>query len=99
MTITEIKEANARAGQYFFSRETMRFFRSKVVSRVYGPDSEGMYYFVTSEQFVSSDGVAAPRRFTVRQFNPETAHINSLEFQAHAEREGAMTAAREVAKT
>jgi hypothetical protein len=69
-TITDIKGINADHGLHFFERGTMRFFRSKVERGVYqGP---GGIYFVTSEQFVGSNGIADRRKYTVRKFKPET---------------------------
>ena len=76
MYIDEIKQANARAGYYFFAPATMRFFRSRVSSTIY--QGVGGIYFITSEQFVDSNGVRASRRFTVRQFNPITGMIKSV---------------------
>ena len=69
-TISDIKEINAAHGLHFFERSTMRFFRSKTERGVYqGP---GGIYFITSEQFVGSDGHAEPRKYTVRCFSPES---------------------------
>jgi hypothetical protein len=50
-----------RATGYFFSPETMRFFNSIVEPRVYGGR-----LFITSEQFVASDGTEFPRFWTIR---------------------------------
>ena len=44
MTIDMIKANNLLAGQYFFSRDTMRFFKSKVYPTIYGGK-----YFITRE--------------------------------------------------
>ncbi len=75
-TITEIKAINVAKGQHFFERSTMRFFNSKVERGVYqGP---GGIYFVTSEQFVGSDGHRAPRKYTVRVFDPETGGCSTV---------------------
>src|SRR5262245_48465902 len=96
MTITEIKERNKAAGYHFFERSTMRFFNSKIESRVYvGPNG---IYFVTSEQFVRSNGIADPRKHTVRQFNPETSDINTVtKFNEIRFRDDALAKARELA--
>ncbi len=75
-TITDIKSINAAYGQHFFDPSTLRFFRSKILPAVYqGP---GGVYFVTSEQFVGSDGRAAARKFTVRKFVPETGGCSTV---------------------
>jgi hypothetical protein len=61
-TIAEIKEANKAIGHFFFEPASMRFFKSKIASRtVYGG-----HFFITSEQFVGSDNIAQPRRYTIR---------------------------------
>ena len=55
---------------HFFDRDTMRCFRSRILTEVYhGP---GGIYFVTSEK-----GPDEVRRYTVRRFDPETATINT----------------------
>ena len=60
-TVSEIIELNKERGRFFFSPETMMFFSSRIEgNRVYGTK-----YFVTSEQFESSDG-DLPREYTVR---------------------------------
>lgn len=52
---------------HWFDADAARFFRSILPKLAfYGP---GGVYFVTSEQFVGSDGVAAPRRYTVRAWH------------------------------
>lgn len=65
MTIDQIMHANAQAGQFFFSPDTLRFFASRVSRRTYvAPD--GTTYFVTSERFRSIAHGDGPRRYTVR---------------------------------
>jgi hypothetical protein len=58
--LTEVKQANKAIGNHFFGKDTTRFFRSK-----YGELFNGCY-FITSEQFVGSDGIADPRKYTLR---------------------------------
>ena len=67
-TMDEIKSVNAAAGYHYFDASTMRFFRSRVGDTVY--QGHGGVYFVTSEQFVASDGTRFPRKYTVRLFYP-----------------------------
>ena len=59
MTITEIRKAAEEAGSFFFSADTMRFFKSRVHLTTY----DGIFgtFFVTSEMFPNGQ-----RRFTVR---------------------------------
>jgi hypothetical protein len=60
--VNEIKQLARDCGNHFFAPDTMRFFRSRVGSKVYAGK-----YFITSEQFVDSRGVAEPRRYTLRK--------------------------------
>ena len=82
---------------HYFDKETMRFFRSRVLSQVF-PGKEEVY-FVTSEQFVGSNGIPAPRMFTVRAFNPETDNIRTVEPFNKLTRYKALRVARELAET
>lgn len=84
-TIAQVKRANATAGQYFFSAETVRFWGSKVESSVYQNCC-----FVTSER----DYTGEKRLYTVRRFHPHNGHISTVgEFQAYATKEAAKAAA------
>lgn len=75
-TIDLIREADRRAGRYFFSASTMRFFSSRVLPSVY--EGPGGIYFLTSEQFRGSDGVSAPRKYTIRKFTPDPVDIRTV---------------------
>lgn len=57
-TISDIKRANKNAGQHWFEPATMRFFNSRVGSRVI----EGRY-FISSEQFNGD----TERLYTIRE--------------------------------
>lgn len=70
-TIQEIERWNDWSGHYFFTPDTKRFFRSRILDEVFqGP---GGVYFVTSERF----GPEAPRRYSVRQFHPSTGEVDT----------------------
>lgn len=56
-TVDDIIAANRASGGYFFSSDTMRFFRSRVLAGVIGG-----CLFITSERSHRD----APRRYTVR---------------------------------
>lgn len=76
-TIEDIKAANKAAGLYYFEPDTMRFFKSRVSSRVYqGP---GGVFMVTSEQFSDFEGNTAERRYTVRQFFPDSGKVCNVD--------------------
>jgi len=75
-TIDAIRESDHRAGRYFFSADTMKFFDSRVLPTVY--EGPGGVYFITSEKFRGSDGVSAPRKYSVRQFIPDPVDIRTV---------------------
>lgn len=98
MTIAKIKRGSLDAGSHFFEPGTMRFFSSRVLDRVhYGAD--GVYFFVTSEQFVPSSGPAHARRYTVRKWDKSNpSQVETVgEFQQYGSRAAAHRAAAELA--
>ena len=61
--VHEIKLHNIKVGQHFFDEGAMRFFSSRVHSKVYGGR-----FFVTSEQDAHEYGAwNGERRYTVRE--------------------------------
>lgn len=88
--VTALRAAYTRMAEpeaYWFSPDTMRFFRSRLDRTAYV--GTGGCYFVTSEQFNDS----APRLYTVRVWRGKK--IDTVgEFQEYA----TLTAAREAAK-
>ena len=86
-----------RHSGYFFSKDTMRFFRSRVLWQVFAGTKE--VYFVTSEQFQSSTGYRAPRKYTVRAYNPETDDIRTVQPFNDLTRSRALRIARDLAET
>jgi len=77
MNIDDIKKANAEAGLYFFSEDTLRFFSSRTGTTVYGvfrSGTPGGQYFITSER----DDCNSPRMFTVRRYDPVTHDISTV---------------------
>ena len=93
--IQEIREANKVAGQHYFDKDTMRFFRSRVAKVTHsGP---GGIFFVTSEQFDAT----SPRLFTVRSFDTATGHCDTApgcEFQEYKTGDGAHRRAKKLAE-
>lgn len=84
-TITEMKEINQEKGYYFFERDTMRFFRSKIETAA---NDAGI--FVTSEQ--PPDGA---RKYTLRLFDHITGNVETVgEFMQYTHREDALLARR-----
>jgi len=65
-SISEIKTKNKEVGEHFFDDSTMNFFESKISNKTFGN------YFVTSEC-----GPSGLRRYTVREFNPNTGSIKT----------------------
>lgn len=91
-TIAEIKDANARAGLYFFERDTMGFFSS----RVEGQQVFGGRYFITSEQFRPSSGPASPRKYTIREARATGDVRTAGKFQAFGSSAEARAVARQL---
>jgi hypothetical protein len=77
----------------YFSRDTMRFFRSRVMDTVY-PGG----YFVTSERYSDSH----PRLYTLHRVTRNSAGNGAIEtvgeFQQYPTRAAAITAAKRAAK-
>jgi hypothetical protein len=67
-TISELKEKNKAIGNYFFSKNTMKFFNSKIESAILKSK-----YFITSED--NWDG--SKREFTIREFKETGEIINN----------------------
>jgi len=84
LTIADVKRHNKEAGQFFFSKDTMRFFQSRIESTLYKN-----HCFITSEQC----GETSPREYTVRHYNVETGRIETVTAQLYN-----LETAREIAK-
>lgn len=83
-SMRRLREANADAGKFFFSRGAMRFFNTRIETKVIGG-----WYFVTSEQYSDE----TPRLFTVRKANEDGSEIDTIgEFQAYETKADAKSA-------
>src|SRR4051794_19932627 len=88
-TVEQIKQANRDAGQHFFSPDTMRFFKSRVMDFV-----TGGRFFVTSEQ----NGYSDPRMWSIREAMPDGTIESYSEFQQYSSGAVAKRAAKQAAK-
>ena len=61
---------------HWFSPPTKRFFRSRIGSQVY--QGLGGIYFVSSEQYRTFAGPLAPRKYTVRRYDPLADTISTI---------------------
>lgn len=94
-TVAAIRADSLSKGHHWFSRDTMRFFKSRVLRGVW-PSFDGLYYFVSSEQrgFRPEDG----RGYSVRAYNPATGGVTTVgEFNGYSTPRAARKAAREIA--
>ena len=82
---TEIRQANADCGHYWFSPDTLRFFNSRIGLTVFGGR-----YFWTSEQYDWN----SPRRYTIREATADGMISTVGEFQAYATSQDAIRAIR-----
>ena len=84
-SLADVKELNREAGQYFFSRDTMRFFKSTIET---GLLKGG--YFITGE---SQSSYASGRKYTARKVDFLNGSIETLgEFHSFSTRDGAKDA-------
>jgi len=83
-SVDQIKQTNARLGHYWFTPEAMRFFDSRILSRVYGGR-----LFVSSERFDDE----SPRRYTIRAVANDGSVSTVGAFQQYGSRREAITAA------
>lgn len=60
-SIDEIIKKNKNIGQYWFSTDTMKLFKTRISSKIYGGK-----YFVTSDIFMYNK-----RLYTVREAKPD----------------------------
>jgi len=82
ITINDVKRKNKEIGHNFFSEDTMRFFNSRIETK---GNLIGDKFFITSEQFVPSTGVADDRKFTIREFDNKTGMIDTIgDFNKHS---------------
>jgi hypothetical protein len=93
---TTIEDVIRHHRGHYFDKNTMRFFRSRVLPYVFPGARE--VYFVTSEQFVPSTGIPEPRRYTVRAYNPETDDIRTVNPFNAMSRSRALRIARDLAE-
>ena len=99
-SIEHVMAANRNLGHYFFERDTMRFFQTRIGSTLYGGR-----YFVTSER--DSDYATSvrheaawdgQRRYTVRRANGDGSITTVGEFGQYASSAGANAAADRMAR-
>lgn len=69
-TIQEVKKANAILQLHWFDDDTMRWFRSEIESDLMTLRDDRQF-FITSEQFIPSQGDPFPRLFSIRQVLPD----------------------------
>lgn len=72
-TVYDIELKNRQSGRFFFSKDTKRFFKSRIGNEVYGG-----CYFITSEKFNDD----SPRLYTIRKASPDGDVSTVGKFQA-----------------
>lgn len=92
-TVNAIQEAMRADGSHWWDPDTMRSFGTKALSVVYqGP---GGVFFVTQDDQYRRE---LPKRFTVRQFDPETCNVKTFgELNGYKTAAAAQEAAQEAA--
>lgn len=85
--IFSVNDIERKYSGYWFSKDSMRFFKSKVIQDVF--PVKGKLFFVSSEQNGSDK-----RKFTVRCFDIKANDIKTIgEFQGYETKTKALTAA------
>ncbi len=84
-TISDVKAANREVGEHWFERSTMRFFNTRIVSKL-----------ISGRYFVTAERMDDTRRFkyTVRSAEPDGSIDTVGEFQQYDSKEDAMIAVR-----
>jgi len=90
MTISEIRAINREKGFYFFSRDTMEFFKSKVFPDVFSAYERS--YFITSEKACFDNPT---RVYKVRVFNQVNGDVRSADRETYPTVGQARKAARQ----
>lgn len=93
-TIEQIKRANKAAGHHWFSRNTMRFFGTRVMCRVFPVPGGGL--FVTSDRHPTRSGWC--RRYSVRRADAAGEISTVGEFGAWCTRAQALAEAGRLAR-
>ena len=85
ISMREVEEANEKAGQFWFSPDTLRFFSSRHGGTAYLVGRKA--FFISSEQDKSSSGGGAwdgKRRYSIRVCDMDTGSIDTVgEFGAY----------------
>lgn len=91
MTIEDIEAQNKAAGKNFFDSAQVYWWKSQISSRVH--DGPGGIFFVTSEP-----GYDNVRRWSVRQFIPETGAVKTAAWSKYGSASQAQSAAAKFAR-
>jgi hypothetical protein len=95
------RQANADAGQFWFTPGTMRFFASRLGETVYACGTLRVSYFTSSERFtrLGAPVPGYPRKYSLRVIDWDTGHIDTVgEFQQYTSAAAARRAARNAAR-
>jgi len=90
--IIDIDDIKRKHNGYFFSPETIRFWKSRVSETIYKNDNS--VYFVTSEA-----GFNLPRAYTIRRFDLTTRSISTVDAFSRITRNRAHRNAKLLAET
>lgn len=88
-TIEQIKTANRNAGQHFFDKKTLRWWKSRICYKVFG-----CRFFVTSERMNHT----TPRLYTVHEALPTGYVVTVGKFQEFSTLKQAESFAKQLSK-
>ena len=91
-SINQIISEAERAGSHFFNEATLRFFNSRIQSKIYGG-----CYFITSERDTYRD--SNPRFYTIRKYEGGLGIETVGEFCQYKTKTQAVSAVKKLIKT
>lgn len=95
-SLSDVKAAHKNTGGHWFDRGSMKFFDTRIESKLMTRGSSGRQVFITSEQY-HGDGYSAPRKYTIREAL-EDASIDTVgEFQQYSTLDDAKMGVRALA--
>ncbi len=89
-SLADVKAANAAIGGHWFERGSMRFFDTRIESKLMTRGSSGRQVFITSDQYHGSQG-SEPRKYTIREALTDGSIDTVGEFQQYLTLEDAKT--------
>lgn len=96
-SLSDVKAAHKNTGGHWFDRSAMKFFDTRIESKLMTRGSSGRQVFITSEQYHGSGGYSAPRKYTIREAMEDGSIGKVGEFQQYSTLDDAKMGVRALA--